>query len=197
MATKKTSSPAIAEIEKKIAALTAQLHKARTQKIIDGEKALKLTRAAVATAATQVNRLETKGAGKAEVKKAKHELAHLEQRVVTIEAELSATTTALEIAAETTKLLLQPTVKTTAKKTKVAARTEKLIVVKPQTKNNKTTTPSSIAKVTLPQAKPVLREVIGTTVTMPSAPESSVLPEHGTTKMIEPRDNPLPKPMPV
>jgi chemotaxis receptor (MCP) glutamine deamidase CheD len=195
MATKKSPSSAIADIEKNIAALTAQLQKARSQKISDGEKALKVALAAVTAAATQVHKLETKGAGKAEVKKAKNELAHLQQNVVTIETELSAAAIALEIAKETAKLLMQPA--TSVKKPKGTVKTAKKVAIKPLAKNNKTTTPSPTAETALPKAKPVMREAIGTAVTIPPAPESSVLPEHGTTKMIEPRDNSLPKPTPV
>lgn len=61
----------------------------------------------------------------------------------------------------------------------------------------KTAKSESPAAEPLPKPRPVDPEPMGTAVTVPPAHESSLLPEHGFTTLIEPRDNPLPKPQPI
>lgn len=67
MAAKKTSSPSLAEIEKDIARLTAELRKARIQKVSDAEKNLQQAKTALAVATDKANK---PAAGKSALKKA-------------------------------------------------------------------------------------------------------------------------------
>lgn len=241
MAAKKTASLSLTDIEKNIARLTAELHKARVQKVSDAEKNLQEARKALAAATDKANQRGAAKTGKGQPKKAKIELENHQQLVAAAEDNLHQAKLALEISIEaakeaakvsaqpgspnkaSTKTKAQST--TTSKTTSTAAQEEKqgkkkekkiatgdkgkTAAVKkspPPASNTEVKTdkqpgsaaaPKDATTESLPKPRPVDPEPMGTAVTVPPASESSLLPEHGFTKLIEPRDNPLPKPQPL
>ena len=69
MAAKEIKSPSIAQIEKRIARVAAELQRARKQQVTDAKKSLAQVKVAVTAAATQVKQLTAAGATTAAAKK--------------------------------------------------------------------------------------------------------------------------------
>lgn len=193
MAAKKSTTLSLADIEKNIAKLSAELDKARVQKVSDAEKNLKQAQAALAAATDKTNQAGAAAMGKSKTKKVRVELEKQQQIVAAAEESLRTAKLELEIATESAKAATQARAQlaTPVKKQPRVAKSAKK--PKPVASPKKVTEKSEA----LPKARPVDYEPMGTAVTVPPASESSLLPEHGFTTLIEPRDNPLPKPQPV
>ncbi len=259
MAAKKSPIAPIADIEKQITKLNSELQRARMQKLADAEKALATAKAGLTAIETKVDNLaaaKKAGAGdKTRLLNAKAEKARQEVLIAKAKAEVEAAKTALQIAAETAKLVTANLAKadkprkkaakkaakeaaaSTAKVKKTADRSTKTDkVVDKKKAGSKTTgetmpaakkvakasptkkaaaTPvdkpaaetakkpasprkkSAASKAPLPKPAPVTPEVIPTSLTAVPPGESSLLPGHASTSLIEPREQVLPKPTPV
>jgi hypothetical protein len=102
MVAKKVKSPSIAQIEKSIARVAAELQRARKQKVTDAKKSLAQVRVAVTEAAAKVKQLTAAGAttaaAKKKLQKAEADLSQREQAVTLAQDNFAQAQLALEIA---------------------------------------------------------------------------------------------------
>src|SRR5690606_34567413 len=107
MAAKKSLVSSPADIEKQIAKLSAELDKARAQKVSDAEKNLKQAQAALAAATDKTNKSGAAATGKSKTKKVRVELEKQQQEVAAAEENLRNAKLELDIAVESAKAATQ------------------------------------------------------------------------------------------